>query len=113
MGRPYQGSNHDYVDLRTLPRTTEVYVSVYEVTRCYGGPEEGGWWYDWYHYTGKSYTRRLTQARRVQKEVLASLQDEQPRYGRHSSANRGEPELAVIIETQRGVMQSTEYPRYE
>lgn len=22
------------------------YVGVYEVYRCYGGPEEGGWWYD-------------------------------------------------------------------
>lgn len=21
-------------------------VAAYEVTRCYGGPEEGGWWYD-------------------------------------------------------------------
>jgi hypothetical protein len=24
-----------------------VYVSVYSVTREYGGPEEGGWWYNW------------------------------------------------------------------
>lgn len=24
------------------------FVSVYMVTRCYGGPEEGGWWYDSY-----------------------------------------------------------------
>lgn len=23
-----------------------VFVSQYEVTRHYGGPEEGGWWYD-------------------------------------------------------------------
>lgn len=23
-----------------------VLVNVYEVHRCYGGPEEGGWWYD-------------------------------------------------------------------
>lgn len=23
-----------------------MYVSVYSVTRHYGGPEEGGWWYD-------------------------------------------------------------------
>lgn len=22
------------------------YFAVYEVSRCYGGPEEGGWWYD-------------------------------------------------------------------
>lgn len=23
-----------------------VYVNVYELDRAYGGPEEGGWWYD-------------------------------------------------------------------
>lgn len=25
---------------------TIVYVNAYAVERCYGGPEEGGWWYD-------------------------------------------------------------------
>ncbi len=30
-----------------VPQDGEVvYFSVYEVTRHYGGPEEGGWWYD-------------------------------------------------------------------
>jgi hypothetical protein len=24
------------------------YITVYSVTRHYGGPEEGGWWYDHY-----------------------------------------------------------------
>lgn len=23
------------------------YVALYSVDRCYGGPQEGGWWYDW------------------------------------------------------------------
>lgn len=26
--------------------TTTKYVNVYDITRVYGGPEEGGWWYD-------------------------------------------------------------------
>ncbi len=26
--------------------TTKYYVTVYSVGQCYGGPEEGGWWYD-------------------------------------------------------------------
>lgn len=25
------------------------FVRVYKVHLCYGGPEEGGWWYDRYH----------------------------------------------------------------
>ena len=25
------------------------YVSIYLVQNCYGGAEEGAWWYDWYN----------------------------------------------------------------
>ena len=25
---------------------TRYVVALYEIDRCYGGPEEGGWWYD-------------------------------------------------------------------
>lgn len=28
------------------------YVTAYAVTRHCGGPEEGGWWYDWNHFVG-------------------------------------------------------------
>lgn len=28
------------------PSVHIVYVNVYDITRCFGGPEEGGWWYD-------------------------------------------------------------------
>lgn len=24
------------------------FLTVYQITRHYGGPEEGGWWYNWY-----------------------------------------------------------------
>ena len=28
------------------PAPAPFYVNVYKLNRCYGGPEEGGWWYD-------------------------------------------------------------------
>lgn len=31
-----------------LPADTTLFVNVYEVTRHFGGYEEGGWWYDWF-----------------------------------------------------------------
>ena len=36
-----------------------VLVGVYHVDRCYGGPEEGGWWFDaWQHvHRGLSRSR--------------------------------------------------------
>ena len=29
-----------------MTRTTRLIVALYEIDRAYGGPEEGGWWYD-------------------------------------------------------------------
>lgn len=52
-------TNFDYLERHTCPVCNNtgnvpigeneiVYVNVYSVTRHYGGPEEGGWWYNWY-----------------------------------------------------------------
>jgi len=90
------------------------FVSVYEVSRHYGGPEEGGWWYDWRQFTGQTYLRRG--AEKIQKTVdtlKQLLHEHQPRYDRFSCANRGEPDLVVIIEMIPGENESTERPRYE
>ena len=40
-------------DKRT--NTVTAYLSVYEGSRRYGGPEEGGWWYDVREFTGVSF----------------------------------------------------------
>lgn len=29
-----------------MPKRTRYVVALYEIDRAYGGPEEGGWWYD-------------------------------------------------------------------
>jgi len=31
---------------RHVPDQRPLYVNVYLIDRCYGGPEEGGWWFD-------------------------------------------------------------------
>lgn len=41
--------------------TVTAFLSVYRVTRHYGGPEEGGWWYDAWEHTGASFPFRATQ----------------------------------------------------
>src|SRR4029077_121519 len=37
-----------YEDVRA--RVITGIISLYECTRHYGGPEEGGWWYDRHHF---------------------------------------------------------------
>ena len=38
---------NDKINFRA-EKSKEIYASVYRVTSCYGGPEEGGWHYDNY-----------------------------------------------------------------
>ena len=33
-----------------------MYMTVYARTRCYGGPEEGGWYYNHYYYVEHKFT---------------------------------------------------------
>ena len=33
-------------------KASPVFVSIYNRAQCYGGPEEGGWWYDVYSLQG-------------------------------------------------------------
>lgn len=49
----YMDPEHDFMVVGTClgdenPELPCCYVTVYGVTRHYGGPEEGGWWYNWY-----------------------------------------------------------------
>lgn len=41
--------------------TVTAFLSVYSLTRHYGGPEEGGWWYDVWEHTGASFPFLATQ----------------------------------------------------
>lgn len=68
-------------------------VSKYNVTRHYGGPEEGGWWYDVYEYVDTLATKLTPEdARQKVNEFneLAKTQHRQPSgtyQGRFSVAN--------------------------
>lgn len=47
---------HDALRQVTFEHASQAFVSIYQVDRCYGGPEEGGWWYDrWMHLGSSSY----------------------------------------------------------
>lgn len=117
-----------------------VYVSLYEVERAYGGPEEGGWWYDqWTLISTKKFfdeEEANAFASKLNGEVEASGVNEEnlsssrgmdkypdpsggdPAY-EHSDADipLGFSGLArnqrVIVEEQAGENETKERPRYE
>ena len=86
------------------------FVNVYLVSREYGGPEEGGWYYDWYELV-KSYptsSGRHT-SRRVMKAIHKFFEEA---YGDTSSASGG---IEVVIRTEQTIGESeTKFtPHYE
>ncbi len=83
------------------------WVTAYEVTRHYGGPEEGGWWYDWYDPIN---TVPSSEPEKV-------VEDFKSRYEDRVEGDRfsvlGGTAVSVVIEDEPAGMKSTERPHYE
>lgn len=47
----------------------KLFVNVYEIARCYGGPEEGGWYYDCGDVVESFPVKRGKQAKRLQRQL--------------------------------------------
>lgn len=56
----YRASEQGEV-MNKVTRPITAYLSVYQLTRHYGGPEEGGWWYDAWEHTGAAFPYQATQ----------------------------------------------------
>lgn len=110
------------------------WCSIYNRTQCYGGPEEGGWWYDRNYLVGSVYFPSMEQA----EAWLAAAKEEVERENRANAPKRwkamaslpGEDcdtayhpegyiprgwddggELWVVLEDQRGEMDDKNKPR--
>lgn len=84
------------------------WVQVLDISRHYGGPEEGGWWYDWTTILfEKKYPNRV--AKKMMKQLSREVALEQPRYNRFSVL--GDYDLEVSCG--RRVTPSRYRPRYE
>lgn len=87
------------------------YISVYRVTRHYGGPEEGGWWYDWYELLETlPFEEKPESEELIRKYLNDKYKDES--YGDINSVLGG-AEVEVVVEDTPGANRSTEVPHYE
>jgi hypothetical protein len=86
------------------------FVGVYSVGRSYGGPEEGGWWYD----TGELVQQTAVNSYDEAEEVRQRLYDgEFPDTGKSSSVLGGDDfRIAIGIEPHAKSFPDTK-PRYE
>ena len=78
------------------------WINVYEVTRCYGGPEGGGWWYDRMECVEsvRSHRSKVDTAR----EAYQWAHEVDPN-------NKGKKFIA-LVEDHRAQSQTTEAPEY-
>lgn len=92
------------------------WVSIYAVTRHYGGPEEGGWWYDRGQLLEEvcvSTRGSVSRGRRC-KRIAEALKE---KYSDLAHGNIGSVlgglELSVSISEEPGSDYPSERPRYE
>ncbi len=103
-------TTRDYYHAALIKQTTKLcFVNVYEVTREYGGPEEGGWWYNWYECL-EIFPVREENAEQVKEFLLKgySFIKEGDIY-----SVRGGTDLAVYIEDKPAESESRKRPHYE
>lgn len=87
------------------------YIVAYGVSRLYGGPEEGGWWYDWtdVHEVRRVYT--LQGALRAARELREAYPP--PRFDRFSMAGGEDQYVRAFYSEAQFPEQSTRRPHYE
>jgi hypothetical protein len=83
------------------------WVNVYEVTRHYGGPEEGGWWFDWEQCVHSEWFFSRKRANSYIQKMMLEYTDQ----GDISSVLGGE-EYYFYIERLKAESQSKERPHY-
>jgi len=115
-GDKYYRCRDCYKDIRRIASQNGVanpfYVVVYNVSRNYGGPEEGGWYYDW---TSILEVRKVWNWKSALKTVRELKEDyPEPRYNRFSVlGNEGDYFIGMYYDTDQFPRESTERPRYE
>lgn len=86
----------------------ERWVNVYDVTRCWGGPEEGGWWY----HAGDCIEAHHVGSRAQAEALQDELRERYPRTGKRYSVLGGD-DWDVRIELEKGTSFPSQTPRYE
>ena len=98
----------DSTGYEPIPDMQVVSVNVYSVERCYGGPEEGGWYFDWLECI-EVYPCRNKAA----EDMRALLEDENEhkKWGDISSVLGGR-DIVVYIEETPKESETKERPYY-
>lgn len=99
----------DYVNYKE--EDTQYHVTVYGVEREYGGPEDGGWWYN-RDYVLESRDIRFSDLATFDFDAYAEDAKENFAYGDIYSMAGGR-KVFTVIEISEGIHETTDRPHYE
>ena len=94
---------------RHFADATAFFVNAYEVTQSYGGPEEGGWWYD----VGDTLASVPVEDYGDAVETYVHLHNRLAERYADGDRCRNRPELSLCVENHFAAAFPTERPRYE
>lgn len=92
----------------------ENYINVYRVSKCYGGPEEGGWYYPAWECLASVEIDRLSKCQRHDLKTLLEKQYPpkcQLPYEEYWGTDADDHE--VLTENRKAERETREIPRYE
>ena len=92
--------------------TPFVYVNVYLTDRCYGGPEEGGWWYDCKVVQEVLRCKDEAHAKIVYERKLEEYKEENRNRRSDISSVLSEGRFDVTLQAWPGERQPAERPHY-
>jgi hypothetical protein len=127
MTNPIPGNNPADLPPASTDNPPEIcppyYLGLYEIELCFGGEEEGGWWYTWLDHkvsviipsgTEEQQEAADLAARAGLAESALNLGLRLPAPGRRGFRSAAPEQNAIIhIEEKPGEDQSTERPHYE
>lgn len=89
-------------------------VSRYRVSRLYGGPEEGGWWVDWYDLQDEESRGPFSDWEDAIEARDDLMTFEHPLgFKPERFSVIGGPDVMWVLEKERGDQQTRSMPRYE
>jgi len=87
------------------------YVNVYQVRRLYGGPEEGGWWFNHFEATETRTAHNKRIAKKIKKQLVKKYA---PLQRGDINSMRGDDETYdVYVEGARRAYETKHWPHYE
>lgn len=88
-----------------------LHAAVFEISRHYGGPEEGGWWYDWVTLVETVIVSGYSDTLKVMRKLHETYP--QPKYNRHSVLGSHDYSIQLYYDLSCMPKETTHKPRYE